>query len=150
MHLKKFTKPVHIKFPTNNSKETRILNIDKSLMNKTIICVWMNKTITYLCMTNFHGIYYYKEFYSFCSCICFHNVQCLNPWPPCCEDNFEAVRKLIEEEGTCDMSIWFEPATENEVLTNVCCNSSRIFNMRFMEQIKKLLIVNEALITMEY
>ena len=35
---KKFTKPVHIKFPTNNSKETRILNIDKSLMNKTIIC----------------------------------------------------------------------------------------------------------------
>ena len=36
MHLKKFTKPVHIKFPTNNTKETRILNIDKSLMNKTI------------------------------------------------------------------------------------------------------------------
>ena len=49
MHLKKFTKAVHIKFPTSNTKETRILNINKSSMNKTI---------AYLCMTNFHDIYY--------------------------------------------------------------------------------------------
>ena len=48
MHLKKFTKPVHIKFPTNNSKETRILNIDKSLMNKIIIYLCMNEQKYYL------------------------------------------------------------------------------------------------------